>query len=310
MREAMSFPGKSVGIAIVVAVVLLAVNSVLFTVREDRQVVVTRLGKPVREIREAGLYYRMPFVEQLNLFDRRILEYDSSTTEVITQDKKTLLVDNYSRWRIADPLKFLQTVRNELGAQARLDDIIYSELRLELGRKNLIEIVATERAELMELVTKESNRKAADYGIEIIDVRLKRTDLPQENLKSIYGRMRAERQRIAKQYRSEGGEQAQIIRAQTDREREILLAEAYEKEQRIKGLGDAKSIDITAQAFGQAPEFYAFLKSLEVYRTSLKDKTTLLLPPDSEFLRYLQGDSRGESRGAQPKDAKGINKVN
>ena len=177
---------------------------------------------------------------------------------------------------------------NETGAQSRIDDIIYSELRLELGRKVLLDVVARQRRILMEQVTSESNRKAGKYGIEIVDVRLKRADLPPENLKAIFGRMRAERERIARQYRSEGKEEAQKIRAETNRERDILLADAYEKEQEIKGEGDAQSIDISAQAFGQDPEFYSFNKSLEVYRASLKDKTTLLLESDSEFLQFLQ----------------------
>ena len=286
---AIKLPKKTIALLVLVLVLVFALNSFFFKVREDRQVVVTRFGKPVRVLRDAGLNYRVPFVEQLTYFDRRLLEYDSNPTEIITQDKKSLVVDNFSRWRIIDPLQFLRTVRNEIGAQARLDDIIYSELRQELGRKDLSDIVSKDRAQLMAKVTKASDNKAREYGIEIVDVRLKRADLPVENLKAIYGRMQAERQRIARQYRSEGKEQAQKIRAETNRERDVLLAEAYEQEQITKGEGDAKSIDLNAQAFGQDQEFYAFLKSLEVYRSSLKDKTTLLMPADSDFLRFLQG---------------------
>lgn len=288
MTQAPAMPKKSIGLLIFVVLTVFILNSVFFTVREDQQVVVTRFGKPVRIIRTAGLNFRTPFAEQLTYFDKRLLEYDSNPTEIITQDKKSLVVDNFSRWRIVDPLMFLRTVRDEIGAQARLDDIIYSELRLELGRKDLVDIVAHDRAELMDQVTKESNQKAAQYGIEIVDVRLKRADLPPENLKAIFGRMKAERNRIARQYRSEGREEAQKIRAETDRERDILLADAYEKEQNIKGTGDAKSIEITGRAFGQDPEFYSFNKSLEVYRSSLRQKTTILMQADSEFLRFLR----------------------
>jgi membrane protease subunit HflC len=291
MTQAPPIPKKTIALLAVVVLGVILMNAVFFTVREDQQVVVTRLGKPVRIIRDAGLSYRTPFIEQLTFFDKRLLEYDSNPTEIITQDKKSLVVDNFSRWRIVDPLKFLRTVRDEVGAQARLDDIIYSELRLELGRKQLVDIVAHDRAELMAQVTKESNQKAKKYGIDIVDVRLKRADLPQENLKAIFGRMQAERNRIARQYRSEGREEAQKIRAETDRERDILLAGAYEQEQKIKGEGDAKSIEITAQAFGQDSEFYAFNKSLEVYRASLKNKTTLMLQADGEFLKYLKTSS-------------------
>ena len=202
MSEQTGLPIKSISLVVVVVVALILLNSVFFTVKEDQQLVITRIGKPIRVIRTAGLGYRIPFIDQLTVFDKRLLEYDSSPTEIITQDKKTLVVDNFSRWRIIDPLLFLQTVRNEAGAQARLDDIIYSELRLELGRKDLVKIVAVDRALLMREVTKESDRKARSYGIQIVDVRLKRTDLPQENLKAIFGRMKAERNRIAKQYLS------------------------------------------------------------------------------------------------------------
>ncbi len=289
MTQAPAVPKKLIGLLVVAVLAVILVNSIFFTVREDQQVVVTRLGKPVRVLREAGLHLRTPFLEQLTFFDKRLLEYDSNPTEIITQDKKSLVIDNFSRWRIVDPLKFLRTVRNEVGAQARLDDIIYSELRVELGRKELVNIVANDRAVLMEQVTEVSNGKADKYGIEVVDVRLKRADLPQENLKAIFGRMQAERNRIAGQYRSEGKEEAQKIRAETDRERDILLAGAYEKEQNIKGVGDAKNIELTAKAFGQDTEFYSFLKSLEVYRATLKEKTMLLLPSDSEFLKFLQG---------------------
>jgi membrane protease subunit HflC len=261
MTQAPPIPKKTIALLAVVVLGVILMNAVFFTVREDQQVVVTRLGKPVRIIRDAGLSYRTPFIEQLTFFDKRLLEYDSNPTEIITQDKKSLVVDNFSRWRIVDPLKFLRTVRDEVGAQARLDDIIYSELRLELGRKQLVDIVAHDRAELMAQVTKESNQKARKYGIDIVDVR------------------------------SEGREEAQKIRAETDRERDILLAGAYEQEQKIKGEGDAKSIEITAQAFGQDSEFYAFNKSLEVYRASLKNKTTLMLQADGEFLKYLKTSS-------------------
>tara|TARA_Y100001960_G_scaffold159094_1_gene167244 strand:- start:7457 stop:8338 length:882 start_codon:yes stop_codon:yes gene_type:complete len=287
-----AIPKKSIFFIILIVICFIGINAVFFTVDEKEQLVITRFGKPIRQINSAGLHMKVPFVDQLTYFDKRLLAYDSNPTEIITQDKKTLVVDNFSRWKIIDPLKFLQTVRDETGAQARLDDIIYSELRLELGRKDLIKIVASERTELMDSVTKASDTKARKYGIQIIDVRLKRSELPSENLKSIYGRMRTERNRIARQYRSEGAEEAQKIRAQTDRERDILLAEAYEKEQIKKGIGDAKSVELNAKAFSQDPDFYAFLKSIDVYKESLKDKTTIVLPPDSEFLRFLHGTKK------------------
>ncbi|MCH7922789.1 MAG: protease modulator HflC [Nitrospinae bacterium] len=262
--------------------------SSLFTVSEIQQAVVTQLGKPVRVVQNPGLHFKLPFLQQVIFFDNRLLDYDSAPTEVITKDKKALVVDNYSRWRIKDPLLMLQTVRDENGAQARLDDIIYSELRLELGLHTLIEIVASKRKEIFSKVTASSNEKAKEYGIEIIDVRVKRADLPPENEKAVFGRMRAERQRIARQYRSEGAEEALKIRSKTDKLRTILLADAYQQEQILRGNGDASAVTIYAEAFERDQEFYAFIRTLEAYKQSLKNNTTVILPPDSQFLRYIK----------------------
>ncbi len=262
--------------------------SSLFTVSEIQQGVVTQLGKPVRVVKNPGLHFKLPFFQQVIFFDNRLLDYDSAPTEVITEDKKALVVDNYSRWRIKDPLLMLQTVQNENGAQARLDDIIYSELRLELGLHSLIEIVASKRKEIFSKVTASSNEKAKEYGIEIIDVRVKRADLPPENEKAVFGRMRAERQRIARQYRSEGKEEALKIRSKTDKFRTILLADAYQQEQILRGNGDASAVTIYAEAFERDQEFYAFIRTLEAYKQSLKNNTTVILPPDSQFLRYIK----------------------
>ena len=262
--------------------------SSLFTVSEIQQGVVTQLGKPVRVVKNPGLHFKLPFLQQVIFFDNRLLDYDSAPTEVVTKDKKALVVDNYSRWRIKDPLLMLQTVQNENGAQARLDDIIYSELRLELGLHSLIEIVASKRKEIFSKVTASSNEKAKEYGIEIIDVRVKRADLPPENEKAVFGRMRAERQRIARQYRSEGKEEALKIRSKTDKLRTILLADAYQQEQILRGNGDASAVTIYAEAFERDQEFYAFIRTLEAYKQSLKSNTTVILPPDSQFLRYIK----------------------
>lgn len=259
-----------------------------FIVRQTEQVVLTQLGRPIETIYEPGLYFRVPMLQETRFFDKRILDYDAASAEILTKDKKNLLVDNYAKWRIIDPLKLMITVKDETGAQARLDDIIYSELRIELGRHTLHEVLSETRGEIMETVTKRTNEKFTDYGIEVRDVRIKRADLPPENAKAIYGRMQAERDRIAKQYRSEGQEEATKIRAETDREKVILLAEAYKEEQKIKGEGEAAAIKIYADAVQSDPEFYAFVRSLDAYKKSLRDKTTVILSPDSEFLRYLK----------------------
>lgn len=275
--------------AIAVIVLLILVNTTLFTVDQREQAIIIQLGRPIRVIKEPGLHAKVPFVQQVTRFDNRLLDYDAAAKEVITKDKKNLKVDNFAKWRITDPLRFLQTVRNEDGAQSRLDDIIYSELRLEMGLKDLIEIVSTQRSAIMAKVTARSNEKAAAYGIEIRDVRIKRADLPVENEKAVFGRMQAERQRIAKQYRAEGQEEAVKIRSETDKLKVILLAEAYEKEQKIRGEGDATAVKTYAQALQADPDFYAFLRSLEVYKKSFKDKTSVILSPQSDLLKYLKG---------------------
>ncbi len=216
------------------------------------------------------------------------MDYDSAPTEILTKDKKNLLIDNYAKWRVIDSLKLLQTVRDVNGAQSRSDDIIYSELRVELVRHDLSEIIALTRGEIMKLVTERSNEKAKDYGISILDVRIKRADMPQEIANSIYNRMRTERERIAKEYRAHGKEEAQKIMAQTDKEKVVLLAQAYKKEQIIKGEGDAISIKIYAEALGKDPEFYSFIRSMEAYKNIFKEKSTIILPPDTEFFKFLK----------------------
>jgi membrane protease subunit HflC len=273
-------------IIIIVAIIFLA-NLSLFIVDETKQAIVLQFGKPIRAIKEPGLNWKLPFIQNVVFFEDRLLVYDAAPTEVITKDKKTLIVDNYARWRITDPLKFLQTVRDLNGAQARLDDIIYSELRVDLGLFDMSEIVSERREGIMKRVTEISNEKANTYGIEIVDVRIKRVDLPPENEKYIFDRMRAERERIAKQYRAEGQEESAKIIAETEREKTVILAEAYKTAQTLKGEGEAESVKIYAESFNQDPEFYKFYRTLEAYKMTFKDKTTVLLSTDSDFLRYL-----------------------
>lgn len=273
-------------IILIVAILFLA-NLSLFIVDETKQAIVLQFGKPIRAIKEPGLNWKLPFIQNVVFFEDRLLVYDAAPTEIITKDKKTLIVDNYARWKIIDPLKFLQTVRDLNGAQARLDDIIYSELRVDLGLFDMSEIVSEKREGIMKRVTEISNEKANTYGIEIVDVRIKRIDLPPENEKFIFDRMRAERERIAKQYRAEGQEESAKIIAETEREKTVILAEAYKTAQTLKGEGEAESIRIYAESFNQDPEFYKFYRTLEAYRKTFKDKTTVLLSTDSEFLKYL-----------------------
>ncbi|MBR34444.1 MAG: HflC protein [Nitrospinae bacterium] len=273
---------------LIIAVILVTINLSVYTISMVEQAVITQLGKPVRNVDEPGLHFKIPFIQKITKFPKQLLDYDSAPTEILTKDKKNLLIDNYAKWRILNSLKLLQTVRDTNGAQSRLDDIIYSELRVELGRHNLIDIVSTTRDEIMKLVTKRTNEKAKEYGISVLDVRIKRADMPQEIANSIYNRMRTERERIAKEYRAQGKEEAQKIRAKTDKEKIVLLAEAYKKEQGIRGEGDAKSIKIYARSLEKDPEFYSFIRSMEAYKILFKEKSTIILPPDTEFFRFLK----------------------
>jgi len=272
---------------VLVVVIVIALGLSVFAVDETQQVIVTRLGKYMRTVSEPGLNFKVPLLEAVHRFESRVLEYDAGKAKIITSDKKHLDIDNYARWRIVDPLKFYQTVRSESGAQMRLDDIVFSELREEVARHTLTEIVSVNREAIMEKVHKQCDEKARGYGIEVIDVRIKRADLPAEVVRSVYARMRAERERIAKKYRSEGEEEAVKIRAITDKERRILLAESYKEAEKLKGDGDAGAIKIYAEAFEKDPEFYGFVRTLEAYGKSLRRDTTIVLPSDSEFFQYL-----------------------
>ena len=272
-------------IAGVIAIVIL--SSSMFTVHMTQSVIVLELQKPKEIITEPGRYFKIPFFQQVKYFPNQLLDNDSSPAEVISKDKKNLLIDNFTMFRITDPLKFLETVRGEQGARARLDDIVYSELRVEIGQHNLTSIVTGTRDAIMDKVTKEANIKAAEYGLEVVEVRIKRTDLPPEIANSIFNRMRTERERIAIEYRSEGKEEATKIRAETDKEKTILVAEAYKQEQAIRGEGDGMATKIYADAFNKDPKFYSFMRSMEAYKKSLKTDTTLLMSEDSDFLGFL-----------------------
>ena len=267
---------------------LFLANTVFFTVNEWEQVVVTEFGQPQRVIKEPGLHLKSP-LEKIRVFEDWLLDYDSTPEPIYTKDKKILVLDNYARWRIADPLLFLQALRTEGEGLSRLDDIIFSEMRKELGQHTLSEIVSENREYLMGLVTERSDEAARSYGIEVVDVRIKRADLPPENEAAVFDRMRAERNREAMQYRSEGEEQALTIRAETDLEAAQILAEAEEEAQRIRGGGDAEALAIYAEAYNEGRKFYEFTRTLEAYETALDSKTKVILPADGDFFKLLKG---------------------
>ena len=269
-------------------VIAFALVQAAFTIGEREQGMIVQFGNPQRILQEPGLYFKLPVIQNLVRFDKRVLTTDAQTAEYLTLDKKRVLVDHVSRWRIQDPLEFYRSVRDQDRAMARLDDLISARLRQETAKHNFLDFVREKREEIMQVVTKDTKETAKSFGIEVLDVRIKGLDLPKEVQASVFARMRAERERIAKRYRAEGEERAQEIRAGADREREVILATAYETSQKLSGEGDANATTIYAQAFGQDPEFYAFTRRLQTYEKVLSTGTTLVLSPDSELLRYLQ----------------------
>lgn len=279
---------------LVAVTVISAVTFALFAVIVDQteQKLIVRIGKPVRVYTDPGLHYKIPFVESEIKFSKKVLELDASPSETITADKKTLLVDYYAMWYIDDPMKFYLAVRDINGASRRLDDIIYSEMLVQLSKHDLIDIIDKERRSIMDNVTELSRAKAEDFGIYIKDIRIKRADLPAQNERAVFARMISERQRIAKQYRSEGREAAQKIRARTDREAVEITSNAYKEYQSIRGKADATAIKIYADSYGKAPEFFEFFKTLEIYENAIAEGTSLYLTTDSEILNLLGNSTK------------------
>jgi len=273
---------------ILLVLIVAVVFQSAFIVQQTEKAIVLQLGKPDNNIYGPGLHFKIPFIQNVIYFDARLLEYDAQPAEALTKDKKALVLDNYARWSIVNPLLFYQTVRTIPGAQARLDDIVYSQLRAALGHYTLTEIVSTERDNIMQMVTKRSSELISAYGIKIVDVRIKRTDLPPENQRAIFGRMRAERERQAKQYRSEGQQQSITIKSLANRERTIIIAKANKESEIIRGQGDAIATKVYAESLGKDEEFYNFQRSLEAYEDSFKNNTRIIVTPDNKFLQEMQ----------------------
>ncbi len=305
---------KQLSIGLVLAVVLLgllALGGAFYVVPETHQVVITQFGKPIGEpVTTPGLKLKVPFFQTANYFDKRFLEWDGDPNQIPTEDKRFIWVDSYARWRITDPLLFFQRLRDERGAQSRLDDILDGETRNTIAKHKLIEIVRTSNrvlAKSTEMPTEETAEKIAygrvvlekevlanaakrtsDLGIEILDFRFKRINYEEGVRNEVYARMISERKRIAEQYRSEGAGEAAKINGDRDRDLKQITSDAYRQSQEIKGKADAEAADIYARAYTKDADFYRFMKTMEVYRTTLDDKTVLLLTTQGEFLRYLE----------------------
>jgi len=277
-----------------VVLVLLVANMSLFTVDQRENAIVFQLGEIKRIIKDPGLHAKWPLVQNVRFYDTRILTLDTPDTErFITSEKKNVLVDSFVKWRIADVRQYYVSVGgDEARAQNRLQQTVNSALREEFGKRTVHDVVSGERDKIMQVVREKVDEDAKKIGVEIVDVRLKRVELPNEVSASVYSRMEAERRAVASELRSQGYSDAEKIRAEADREREVIIAEAYRQAQRTKGEGDAKAAAIYARAYSENPEFYAFYRSLDAYRASFRSKSdVMVLDPNSDFFRYLKSPS-------------------
>jgi len=279
----------ALGIAAVVALVVLA--STLFTVHQTQQVLITQFGQPIRVITEPGLHAKLPFIQSVIAFDRRLLDFDAPGEEIILGDQRRLIVDSFTRYRITNPLLFFQTAgATEAGIRSALARIVTSALRSTLGNEPLVSVLSNDRARVMGDIRRRVNEEAQRFGIEVTDVRIRRADLPEENTQAILNRMQSERERVAREARAEGAEVAARVRAGADRERTVLLAEAQAQADTLRGQGEQDAIRIFAEAFQRDPQFFQFWRTMQAYREAFSEgDTRLLLSPDSEFFRYFRG---------------------
>jgi membrane protease subunit HflC len=287
-------------LGIVIAVVLIAIgillDSSLFIVDQTESALVLQFGKPVRPFEQPGLQFKIPFVQNVVYFDKRLLDVEPPPEEVIASDQKRLVIDTYTRYRIVDPLLFYQTVGSEDGVRARLTALVSSSLRQVVGKVPLSSLLSTQRADIMHLIRDDVRANAKSFGIDVVDTRIRRADLPTQNSEAIYARMNSERQQQAALYRGEGQQAAQTVRANADREVTVILADAQRDAQTQRGQGDATATDIYAKAYGQDKNFFAFYRSLEAYRTSLAGhNTTLVLSPDNSFFQFFNNPGTGGS---------------
>jgi membrane protease subunit HflC len=279
-------------IAIAIAALILGSSS-MFVIDETEQAIVTQFGQYKWSVVEPGLHFKTPFVQDVHRMERRVIGRDTAAGDYLTLDKKKLVADPVTRWKIVDPLIFFKTVQDEVRASRRLDDIVKSELRGEISSHQFGEIIGSARTPLMLAVTDRVREKAKDYGIFVVDVRIKRADLPRDVQESVFQRMRAERDREAKRYRSEGAEEASKIRASADKDVTILLAKAYQEAEKLKGEGDGESTRIYAGAYGKDSEFYSFVRTLEAYEKSVTPETEVVMSTESDLFRYMAHASEG-----------------
>lgn len=296
MKNNLSFAAAALGALLVV------LGMSIFTVDQRQFALVFQLGEVKDEISEPGLYFKWPMIQNVRYFDRRILTMDNNEPErFITSEKKNVLVDSFVKWRIVDPkLYYISVQGDETRARTRLSQTVNAGLREEFGKRTVHDVVSGERDKIMEDMRAKADQDSRKIGVQIVDVRIKRVDLPSEVSESVYRRMEAERKRVANELRSQGSAEAEKIRADADKQREVIVAEAYRDAQKVKGDGDAKAAALYAQAFNQNPEFYAFYRSLEAYRSSFRSKNDIMvIEPNSDFFKYLKGQGRGGDKNGK-----------
>ena len=298
-RERLIKANPKIIAGILFSLLLLSLNLIVYTVDTTEYAVITQFGNPVKIVLEPGLNFKLPDpIQSIQRFDNRIQVYKAQPLELLTNDKKSVTIDYYGTWRITDPVTYMKTVKDKVGAEARLLDVLSSGLGIQLGQYNLDELINLDASKLkltamMQNTAEKSKEKAKEYGIEVIDAQIKVLNFPEANKKSVFSRMKAEREQMAKQYRSEGSEEASKIKADAEKEQKILLSEAYKQAQKVKGEGDAAAIKTYAEAFQKDPKFYEFIRALETYEKTIDEKTTLVLPSNSEILKYLGNSTSG-----------------
>jgi membrane protease subunit HflC len=289
-----------IGVGALVLLALIVLYLSVFSVYQSQQALVLQFGNYVRTIRDPGIQLKIPFVQQVEFFDKRVLDFDAPSVELVLGDQKRLVVDAFARYRISDPLRFRQSAGSELAFRSRLEPIVFSTLRGVLGEVSLFDVLSEQRYQLMSRIRAGANRALERYGVEVVDVRIKRADLPEENSQAIFRRMQTERDREARELRAQGAEIGQRIKSRADRERRVIIAEAEKQSEIMRGEGDAQAIQIFAEAYGKDTEFFTFYRSMEAYRKALSDgSTSLVLSPDNQFFRYFNHlDRPAEAPGA------------
>ena len=278
----------------IILIFLLIFFSALFIVRQTEQALVLQFGDPIRVIKEPGLKIKIPLIQNAIFYDTRVLDFDAEVEEVILSDQKRLLVDAFIRYQIVDPLKFYQTVSNEAGFKARVGGILSGCLRRVFGSDPLEFVLSQDRFELMEKIQEGIDVETINFGVKMVDVRIKRADLPKANSEAIFARMRAEREKEARQFRAEGSEESQRIKSKAEKEKAVILANANKESQTIRGEGDGESVRIYAETFKKDEDFFSFYRSMEAYKKAFKDgddEPTLILSPDSDFFKYFDSKS-------------------